>query len=50
MATPGFIVSALRLPPASLDRLHTDSGLHPRHQFSGSIRSASTFSGFYLGG
>jgi hypothetical protein len=50
MATPGLIISALRFPPASLDRLHTDSSLHSCHQFSSSIRSASTFGGFYLGG
>jgi hypothetical protein len=43
-------LSALRFPPASLDRFHTDSGLHPCHQFSGSICSPTTFGGFYLGG
>jgi hypothetical protein len=46
----GLIVSALRFPPASLDRLHTDSGLHSCHQFSSSICSATAFGGFYLGG
>jgi hypothetical protein len=48
MATPGLIVSALRFPPALPSRLNTDSGLHPCHQFSGGIRSASAFGGSHF--
>jgi hypothetical protein len=47
-AHPGGLL--FRLPPALPSRLHTDSGLHPCHQFSGSIRGASAFGGFYFGG